>query len=372
MLSRRTFLSSIGALAALNESILPSNLSNQPRQPAKTAFLREHAAARGFVFGAATQKSYLISDPTFADMFAQQCGILVPEGELKWNVLRPTLDSYNFAPADWLYDFTRQHQMKFRGHTLVWNQALPNWIESYVTRANAKKLLVDHISRVVSHYANKMHSWDVVNEALKPGDGRPDGLRKNGPWMQCIGPEYIELAFHAAAAVDPHSLLVWNENMIEDETEPSEIKRRLFVRYLKELQKRNVPIHAIGIQSHLVANRSVIAGQAFQRFLHEVSEMGLRILITELDVADSDLPADTSTRDHAIGEIYYEYLSTVLQHKSVCAVLTWGLTDRHSWLATYNPRRDNAQVRPLPFDEGLNPVPAWSAMARAFDSAPRR
>ena len=372
MLSRRRFLSDLGVLATGNELFPRLSLADQLHQRATAIPLRDHAACKGFLYGAAAHDSYLSSNPEFARTFAQQCGILVPEGELKWNVLRPTLDSYNFAPADWLYQFTHRHQMKFRGHTLVWSQALPNWLESYINKENAKQLLVDHISKVVGHYAGKMHSWDVVNEVLKPADGRADGLRTNGPWMRCIGPEYIDIAFHSAAAADPRSLLVWNENMIEEETHSAEAKRRFLVRHLKDLQKRNVPIQGVGIQSHLVANRATIAGAGFQRFLHDVSEMGLTILITELDVTDSNLPADAVTRDRAIGDIYYTYLSTVLRHKSVAAVLTWGLTNRHSWLAKYSPRKDNAPVRPLPFDADLKPALAWSAMARAFDDAPRR
>ena len=35
--------------------------------------------------------------------------------------------------------------------------------------------------------------------------------------------------------------------------------------------------------------------------------MGLKILITEMDVADNSLPADIPERDHAIAEIYEQY-----------------------------------------------------------------
>src|SRR5437868_5586841 len=82
--------------------------------------LKTHAGRKGLLYGGAALQRRLQVDPAYAALFASQCGVLVPEGELKWNVLRPTPDSFNFGPADWLYEFTRSHNMRFRGHTLVW------------------------------------------------------------------------------------------------------------------------------------------------------------------------------------------------------------------------------------------------------------
>lgn len=334
--------------------------------------LKDHAARKGLLFGAAGRQDILSRKPALAQLFAQQCNILVPEGELKWGQLRPTPDTFNFAPADWLLNFTQQHDMKFRGHTLVWYQGLPKWFSSYVNASNAKPLLLNHINTVVGRYAGKMQSWDVVNEVMNPKDNRPDGLR-NSAWLQFLGPDYLELAFRTAAAADPRALLVWNENWLEEETPEGESKRRAMIKLLKDMQGRNVPIHGVGIQSHLVGDHaSIIGGQGFQRFLHEVSDMNLKILITELDVTDQNLQADLGARDQAVANLYYSYLSTVLKHGSVVAVLTWGLTDDYSWLAGFKPRPDKLAVRPLPYDGNMSPKPVWDAIARAFDEAPNR
>ena len=172
--------------------------------------LKDLALRKGILYGAATQHGKLSGDPEFAALFAQQCDLLVPEGELKWNTLRPTPDTFNFGPWDQLFAFTQQHQMKYRGHTFVWPQALPKWFAGYATKSNAESLLTTHISKVMGHYAGKMQSWDVINEALLPEVHRSDGLR-NSPWLQLLGPDYIEMALRAAAQADPSALLVWNE-----------------------------------------------------------------------------------------------------------------------------------------------------------------
>lgn len=333
--------------------------------------LKDLAERKGLLYGTATEHGKLSGDPAFAALVAQQCDLLVPEGELKWNTLRPTPDTFNFAPSDELYAFTQQHRMKYRGHTLVWHEALPKWFAGYATQSNAESLLTTHISKVVGHYAGKMQSWDVINEALLPEDRRSDGLR-NSPWLALLGPGYIETALRAAAQADPSAMLVWNETWIEEDTSLVESKRQSFLQHLGGLKKRNVPIHGIGIQSHLMGDQNNIGGANFQRFLHEISEMNLKILITEMDIRDFKLPADSRERDRIVSEKYAQYLSSVLQHKSVIAVLTWGLSDRYTWIAKTNPRSDGAAVRPLPFDENLSPKPAFYAIAKAFEETQRR
>lgn len=363
LISRRD---AVGLLAA---GVASANLPAAGSTEAMS--LKEHAARRGLLYGAATKQDLLASNPRFADSFRQECGILVPEGELKWNALRPSIDTYNFDRSDWLLAFTRQSQIRMRGHTLVWHQALPPWFEPSVDSHNAGSLLSGHIAKVVGRYAGSMHSWDVVNEVVEPSDQRSDGLR-NHPWLQLLGPGYIETAFHLAAEADPKALLVWNENNIEEESTYHESKRTHLLRLLEDLRRRGVPVHAVGIQSHLHGDHSNIAGAKFQKFLHEVSDLDLKILITEIDVRDSALPADPVLRDRLVAEKYYQYLSTVLVHKSVIAVLSWGLSDKYTWLSSFSPRADGAPVRPLPLDGEMSRTAVWQAISHAFDEAPMR
>ncbi len=378
-LSRRKFLATAGAaVAGFGAGPIAKPLNNLANYSMSGAFapgsgaLKDHAASKGFLYGADARQYLLSHNPAIAQLYIQQCAILVPDGELKWGQLRPSPDTYNFAPADWLLNFTQQNNMKLRGHTFVWYQRLPKWFDGYVTSANAKQVLTDHINTVMGRYAGKLQSWDIVNEVMNPKDNRPDGLR-NSPWLRWLGPDYIEYAFRTAAAADPHTQLIWNENWLEEETPEGESKRRAMVKLLKEMKSRGVPINGIGIQSHLIGGHAdIIAGEGFQRFLHEVSDLDYKILITELDISDQDLPTDPGARDQIIANLYYKYLSTVLSHKSVEAVLTWGLTDKDTWLTDFKPRTDGTPVRPLPFDAALNPKPVYDAMVRAFDEAPKR
>jgi endo-1,4-beta-xylanase len=260
--------------------------------------------------------------------------------------------------------------MLFRGHTLVWEQSLPYWFDDSVASGNAERVMTDHITSVVGHYAGKVSSWDVVNEAVQLEDGRPDGL-KASPWLKLLGPGYIETAFRAAHEADPKAQLVYNENWIEPDDSGSEKRRQTVLTLLTDLKKKNVPIHALGIQSHIFAEANA-TGSKFRRFLQEVEGLGLSIIVTEMDVRDKHLPADVATRDRMVAEQYQKYLSFLLQFESVRTVLTWGLSDRYTWLAYNNKRSDGLALRPLPYDAELKPTLAWEAIAGAIDSSSPR
>ena len=371
-LSRRGFISSVGALAAGALAVHPLLTQvGQASASSDDAPLKDRAASRGLLYGAATQRSILVGAPNFAAAFAQQCGILVAENELQWSFIRPTPDTFDFRRPDWLYNFTQQHQMKFRGTAIVWDQLLPSWFQSSANTANAMQLLLAHIATVVGRYSGKMHSWDVVNEVIQPNDKRADGLRVK-PWLELIGPDYIDMAFHACAEADPHALLVWNENHLEFNDPWSQAKRDFLIRLLKDKIKRGVPIHAVGLQSHLTGTTTDFRGPAFATFLRTIADLGVKIMVTEMDVTDADLPADIAERDQDVASVYSGYLSTVLKEKDVIAVLTWGLSDHFTFISHYKPRKDGAPVRPLPLDYDMNRTPAWYAMARAFDEMPAR
>lgn len=330
--------------------------------------LRQRAIAKNLLYGAAVQQRHLAQDPEFAAHFVRECAILVPESELKWRRLRPQPHQFNFAPGDRLVAFGRTHGLQIRGHTLVWHEALPTWFKETVNRRNAEKMLREHIHRVMGHYAGQIHSWDVVNEAIHPGHGHPQSLRTS-PWLQLLGPAYLDIAFEAAAAADPATLLVYNDHWLEYDTPNGRARRKAVLNLLSRLKSRGVPIQALGIQAHLMRDQPRFNPAQFRQFLREVASLDLKILITELDVTDQKLPGDPLVRDRLVAAAYEDYLNAALEEPAVIAVLTWGLSDRYTWLSDHNPRADGRPVRPLPLDANLNRKPTWKAIARSFDQA---
>jgi endo-1,4-beta-xylanase len=333
--------------------------------------LKQIAASKNLIYGAASGYRILSSSKEFVLHYIEECGILVPENDLKLRALRPNSEQFDFSSADWLLNFTQKHNLQLRGHTLIWHLSLPSWFKEAINNQNAESFLINHIQTVVGRYTGRIHSWDVVNEAIEPQDGRSDSLRKT-PWLELIGEDYIKLAFQVAADTDPNALLVYNDYGLEYDTAKHDAKRSAVLKLLERLKSQGTPIHALGVQSHLDGSETRLNPKKLRQFLADVASLGLKILITELDVTDKNLPADIATRDRMVAAAYEDYLNVVLDEPAVIAVLTWGLSDRYTWLSEFEPRSDKLPVRPLPLDENMNKKLAWNAMARAFDYAPKR
>jgi endo-1,4-beta-xylanase len=328
--------------------------------------LRAHGAARGLLVGCAVNPDYLDGEPDYARTVAEQAGIVVPENAMKWAALRPSPTQYDFRKADDVVVFALAHEQKVRGHNLCWHEAIPSWLASTVTKENAAQYLTQHIHTVVRRYAGKLHSWDVVNEAIELKDGRPDGLR-NSPWLELIGPSYLELAFRAAREADRSALLTYNDYGIELDTQEQIDKRGQVMMLVRRLQARGVPIDALGIQSHLSAADA--PGPGLIHFIRELRAMNLQVFITEMDVNDRKLPEPVADRDAGVAKTYRDFLTPVLAEPNVTAALTWGITDRYTWLnGPHGARADGKPERPLPFDYDYHPTPAFFAERDAIDA----
>jgi endo-1,4-beta-xylanase len=102
-------------------------------------------------------------------------------------------------------------------------------------------------------------------------------------------------------------------------------------------------------------------------FLAAARELGLQVFVTEMDVNDRALAADIPLRDTSVAAAYKEYLDLVLGDPAVRAVLTWGITDRYTWLNSEDSRKDGQPERPLLFDADYKPKAAFFAARGAFD-----
>jgi endo-1,4-beta-xylanase len=373
--TRRTAL--LGAAGAAVAVGLPGGKALAHGGSGRRPALWRTAAANGLVFGSA-YSTRLSEDADYVDLIDREAALLFTEDDLLWYKLKPTPESdLDFSFADQFMAFAEQRrQLVFAAH-LVWDEGFGDgWGDELweLSADEARDLILPIIDRVVRRYRGRVAGWIVVNEAIDAHTD--DGLRTDVPWYQTIGPTYVAEAFHAARAADPHATLVLNEFGFETDTEfDAAADRRLnALKVIDALQAENVPLDAFGIQGHLSAAgfREAFDARAYKRFLAELADRGLDILITEVDVLDDDLPADNAIRDRAIADAYKRYLDVTLTEPAVKSVMTFGLSDRYTWLQEDYPREDGAPRRPLPFDEDLQPKPALDALSHALDDARRR
>lgn len=366
---RREFLAGAAALSACSP-IQPS-----AAQVGGTAGLAAHARKSGRYFGAAIKSRQLREDPDFTAAVARECDMVVQEYELKRGTTEPKPGKYDFSGADQIIAFAQQHGMRARGHALVWYAAQPPWLEPALKaagRAERETLMTSYIDTAMRRYAGKIREWDVVNEAIEPNDGRADGMRAKSMWMDALGEDYIDIAFHHAREVDPRPMRFLTDFGIEHDSPRCERRRTALLKLLDRLMARNVPVDAVGIQGHLKPYREGFNQALFARFLEQLSGYGLALSITEFDVADRGGPPNPDKRDKEVASVAKAFLDVALDNPAMRSVLCWGLSDRYSWLSNFKDYKwpDGQLSRGLPLDGGMRRKPLWDAIAAAFDAAP--
>ncbi len=332
--------------------------------------LAQLAAAAGLRFGSSSDTPVATAPAAYAAAMAAQCSLFAPN--LGWRrtaaVDEPGWEDPNIA-------FARQHGMKLTGGHLLWHEQLPPFFLALDAGPPAQAAVAKHIQQLAGHYAGQTWSWNVVNEAIDTQAGDADGMRRS-PLLQKLGPGFIAAAFHAARAADPQALLACNDTQMEMATPLHAARRSALLRLLDRLARDGAPVGAVGLQTHLRLDGAPFDPQAYRAFLADIAGRGLRILVTEMDVFDIGVPGTVAQRDAAVADMYREVLAVALDQPAVASLVTWGLSDRYTWLTpATNPayrRPDGQPARPLPLDDAFQPKPAFAAIAAALRHAPRR
>jgi endo-1,4-beta-xylanase len=332
--------------------------------------LRDVARPAGIQIGSSSEID-LTRDPAYAALIAANCSLFAPN--MSWQRMSPTPDQ-TLAGLDPNIAFASRNGLRLTGYHLLWHQRLPDWFDA-LDRPAAERAIVDHIATIGARFGHETAAWNVVNEAIRPADGVPGGLRRS-PLSTKFGSAFFDIAFHAAQQGSPQTLRLYNDYDLELGTPDERARRGALLRLLDELARRSVPIQAVGLQCHL-RTRSFdrFSPAGYRSFLDEIASRGLDIFITELDVHDF-ADGDLQMRDRRIADIYRQFLDSALTQSRVRAVIFWGLSDGYSWLndparKSY-ARPDGLPGRPLPFDAELRPTEALRAIEQALSNAPRR
>src|SRR3954453_3618184 len=378
-LTRRSLLvrGAVGAAAVLGGGArLLTRVA--PAWAAPIGAIYQQAAAKGILYGASTATWQYEPDSAYAALFQRGAGMPLTEDDLLWYRLKPTQSSsLDFSYGDRAVSFASGNGQPVFGAHLVWDEGLgEGWPQDQLynlSNQEARDILFGTIQQEVAHYRGQMKAWVVANEVT---DGRrkdANGFWTIQPYYQTIGPTYVEEAFNLAHQQDPNALLVMNEFGTEADSSAA-TKRASILKAIDYLKSKNTPIHALGIQAHLDATSfaRTFDTAAYRTFLSNVAARGLYIFITEMDVKDDGLKADIPSRDAGVADVYSRYLSVALAEPAVKIVINFGLSDRYTWLQEDYPRHDGAARRPLPFDDQLQPKPAYNAILQAFANAPVR
>lgn len=316
-----------------------------------------------------------IYTPEETNILKTQFDSVTPENCMKWQYLCPKEGIYRFEPIDRLIDFATRNRQSVVGHTLIFNRDgnYPDWLfRDGEKEADAKlvwKRIEDHAAKLMSRYAGRIDSWDVLNEFIEvpsPGYRVTDLTR-------VLGADYPERLFKIAAEIDPKAKLTYNDFSVE---KPDRLKAILA--FVRSLRDKGCKIDVVGSQSHLELGDHT--SEKLDHMIKLFAADGFRCALTELDV--DVIPRsqhwNPKTRELAIKQdpyvdgcpdevlqkqaaIYREIMEIVKANgKSVDRITVWGISDRHSWLNKWPWKRVN---HGLLFDREAKPKPAFHAVA---------
>ncbi|KAK8102060.1 glycoside hydrolase family 10 protein [Apiospora sp. TS-2023a] len=332
--------------------------------PLTSAQLDVYAKKAGLkYFGAATdspgqreraglEASYAQYDAILRD--GDEFGSTTATNGQKWLFTEPEQGVFNFTEGDIVTSIAQEQGLIQRCHALVWHSQLAPWVDNATAQWTPETLsavIVEHVTNVMEHYRGKCYAWDVVNEALNE-----DGTYRDSVFSRVLGgEEFIKLAFHTAAAVEPEVKLYYNDYNIESPSPKSEGVLRI----VRMLQENGIKIDGVGLQAHFVASRPPTLDEQIAT-INSYGALGVEVAYTELDVRQNTPFNETSLEWQA--NAYRDAVGACVQAEACIGITIWDFYDPFSWVPYTFPGEGAA----LLWFEDFTKHPAYDASIEAM------
>jgi endo-1,4-beta-xylanase len=270
---------------------------------------------------------------------------------MKFDATEPQQGIFDYVAGDYIVSFANKYHLRMHGHNLVWHQALPPWVLNFSGDSSAwEDIFKTHIQSEATHYKGRVASWDVVNEAIRDGDGKLRNQDENAGdgsiWRRHLGPDYIVRAFQYAHEADPDALLFYNDYG----QEWGGPKLDSLISMVNQFKKRGIPVSGIGMQMHIDIN---VDAAGVTSALKRLAATGLKVHLSELDISvnpgnDPNIAFNTALQQKQAA--LYQFIAETYRASVPAAqrygITTWEFSDADSWIPVYYKRND----WPLPFD----------------------
>jgi endo-1,4-beta-xylanase len=298
--------------------VLPG-VSTPPAGAAATVGLRRIALQKRVFVGTMLSGVWYdrLSDPDVVTTVCGEFNMLSAGNAFKWQVIQPREGEFNWVPAERLAAVATACGMRFVGSPLVWKWQLPSWVKAYDGHpAKLREVLRTHITKVVRHFAGRVHVWDVVNEIVDF-----NGFLYQDIWMKNLGPGYVADAFRWARAADPLAKLYYNDFTSDGLGR----KGNGVYRHVRRWLGQGAPIDGVGIQAHgVLESRSqpeIVAN------MRRLARIGLETRLSEIAIPVG--PGSVGTLNEQ-AQVFYDLTSACFAPGTGCKMFTvWGVSDRY-------------------------------------------
>lgn len=308
-----------------------------------------------FLFGCNLFPLGSYTDPGREALYRQRFSDLLNYATLPfyWSGHEPEEGQVRVERVRKMADWCRASGIRAKGHTLAYHQTVPAWAQVKTPR-ELQSLQVARVGRDVQAFAGSIDTWDVVNEVVwtpRHEQGKHP-LARVCRRMGRVG--FVKACFESAAAANPAATLLIND------CDPVPEYHRL----CGESLAAGVPIHAIGIQSHM--HKGCWGPEKTARVCDHYARHGRPLHFSEVTILSGMIQPDhswTQRRDDWFStpegeaqqaEQVVELYRLLFAHPAVEAITWWDLADDRAWLG--------APAGLLRKD--LSPKPAYEALMK--------
>ena len=280
-----------------------------------------------------------------------------------FNIKISDLNTYNI---DRFVDYANKHNMKKRGHVMVWYKQIPNWLEEESVNWSSQQIysFTESYIRALSKYTvGKIDEWDVLNEAIVF-----NGYRTN-TWYEKVNSEendngeigyltFFSKLFKWAREENADVKLFYNDYGIEEFGTPKNNLMRIMVKDLKT--QLNTPIDGVGLQSHFkLENMNSSFIENLGNTIDDLGNSGFIANLTELDIRICD---GISQGIQEQKDAYKQIVLTAFSKPNCNTILIWGSSDIDSWIPSHFSNCGQA----TPHDENFEKKPAYFGIKEAL------
>ena len=280
-----------------------------------------------------------------------------------FNIKISDLNTYNI---DRFVDYANKHNMKKRGHVMVWYKQIPNWLEEESVNWSSQQIysFTESYIRALSKYTvGKIDEWDVLNEAIVF-----NGYRTN-TWYEKVNSEendngeigyltFFSKLFKWAREENADVKLFYNDYGIEEFGTPKNNLMRIMVKDLKT--QLNTPIDGVGLQSHFkLENMNSSFMENLGNTIDDLGNSGFIANLTELDIRICD---GISQGIQEQKDAYKQIVLTAFSKPNCNTILIWGSSDIDSWIPSHFSNCGQA----TPHDENFEKKPAYFGIKEAL------
>jgi endo-1,4-beta-xylanase len=234
--------------------------------------------------------------------------------------------------AEWFVN----HGCRVKGHPLVWHTLTADWLRDMPTD-DVEATVRARIRREVADFADVVHTWDAINEAVIMPVFRNEQHRNAITRLAWERGRIatVRLAFEEARATDPAATLLLNDFDMSTAYEC----------LVEGVLEAGIRVDALGLQSHM--HQGYWGEEKTLEILERFSRYGLPIHMTETTLVSGEpmppeiedlndyqvasWPSTPAGEARQADEIVRHY-RTLLSHPAVQAITYWGLSDEGAWL----------------------------------------